>query len=93
MYIKSDVKQRVLYRIIELDQDQSLQSHLNLMFVWSQSCQMLFKANKCMTLRCNRYYSQTNFTYFLDSEPLNCVTEHSYLTVLLTSSMSFLPHQ
>ena len=88
MYIKSDVKQRVLYRIIVLYQDQSLQSDLNLMFVWSQSCQMLFNVNKCMTLRCNRYYSQNNFTYFLDSEPLNCVTKHSYLSVLLTSHFS-----
>ena len=88
MYIKSDVKKRVLYRIIELDQDQNLQSDLNLMFVWSQSCEMLFNANKCVTLRCNRYYSQSNFTYFLDSKPLNCVTKHSYLSVLLTSHFS-----
>ena len=45
-----------------------------------------------MTLRCDRSSQPNSFTYFLDSVPLNCVTEHTYLGVLLTSSMSFSPH-
>ena len=53
---------------------------------------MQFNVDKCVTLRCNRLLQPSSFTYFLDSEPLNCVTEHSYLGVLLTSSMSFSPH-
>ena len=37
----------------------------------------------------------SSFTYFLASESLNCVPEHSYnipTGVLLTSSMSFFPY-
>ena len=48
--------------------------------------------NKCVTLRCNRLLQPSSFTYFLDREPLNCVTEHFHLGVLLTSSMLFSPH-
>ena len=83
----------VLYRIIESDGDQKcLQSDLNMIFAWSQSWQMRFNVNKCMTLRCDRSSQSSSFTYFLDSVPLNCVTKHTYLGVLLTSSMSFSPH-
>ena len=38
------------------------------------------------------HLSQVLLLIFLDSVPLNCVTKHSYLGVLLTSSMSFSPH-
>ena len=50
--------------------------------------------NKCVTLqlKCNRSLQPSSFIIFLDSEPLNCVTKHSYQDVLLTSSMSFSPH-
>ena len=41
----------VLYRIIESDRDQNcLQSDLSLIFAWSQSWQMQFNVNKCLTL-------------------------------------------
>ena len=46
----------------------------------------------CVTLRCDRSSQPNSFTYFLDSVPLSCVTEHTYLGVLLTSSMSLSPH-
>ena len=83
----------VLYRIIESDRDQNcLQSDLSLIFAWSQSWQMQFNVNKCVTLRCDRSSQPSSFTYFLDSVPLSCVTKHTYLGVLLTSSMSFSPH-
>ena len=83
----------VLYRIIESDQDQKcLQSDLNMIFAWSQSWQVRFNVNKCVTLRCDRSSQPSSFTYFLDSIPLSCVTEHTYLGVLLTSSMSFSPY-
>ena len=81
----------VLYRIIESDQDQNcLESDLNLIFAWSKSWQMQFNVNKCVTPRCNR--SLQPIARSFDSEPLNCLTEQSYLGVLLTSSMSFSPH-
>ena len=70
----------VLYRIFESDQDQNcLQSDLNLIFMWSQSWKMWFNDNKCVTLRFHRSSQPSSFTYFLDSIPINCVTEHSYL--------------
>ena len=48
--------------------------------------------NKCVTLRCDRS-SQPRFFYLFSGQCTpNCVTEHSYLGVLLTSSMSFSPH-
>ena len=53
---------------------------------------MQFNVNKCVTLRCDRSSQPSSFSYVLDSIPLNCVTEHSYLGILLTSSMSFSPH-
>ena len=79
----------VLYRIIESDRGQNcLQSDLNMIFAWSQSWQMRFNGNEYVTLRCDRSSQPSSFTYFLDSVPLNCVFEHSYLGVLLTSSKS-----
>ena len=75
------------------DQGQKcLQSDLNMIFVWSQSWQMRFNVNKCVKLRYDRSSQPSSFTYFLDSVSLNCVTEHSYLGVLLASSMLFTPH-
>ena len=53
---------------------------------------MWFNVSKCVTLRFDRSLQSKFFTYHLDSESLNCVTEHSYLVVLLTSSMTFSPH-
>ena len=43
-------------------------------------------------MRCSRLLQPRSFTYYLGSEPLNYVTEHFYLGVLLTSSMTFSPH-
>ena len=63
-----------------------------MIFAWSQSWQMQFNVNKYVTLRCDRSSQPSSFIYFLDSVHLNCVTEHSYLGVLLASSMSFSPH-
>ena len=63
-----------------------------MIFVWSQSWQMRFNVNECVTLRCDRSSQPSSFTYFLDNGPLSCVTKHSYLDVLLTSSMSFSLH-
>ena len=71
-----------------------LQSDLNLIFAWSRSWLMWFNVNKCVTLtECNRSLQPISFTYYLNVEPLNCVTDHSYLArCMLTSSMSFSSH-
>ena len=83
----------VLYRIIESDHDHNyLQSYLNVMSAWSRSWQMQFNVNKCVTLRCDRSLQPISFTYYLNGKPFNCVTNHSYLGVLLSSSLSFSPH-
>ena len=50
---------------------------------------MQFNLNKCGTLRCDRLSQPRSFTWQCTH---NCVTEHPYLGVLLTSSMSFSPH-
>ena len=59
---------------------------------WSQSWQMQFNVKKCVTLRCDKSLQRSSFTYYLNGEPLNCVTDHSYLGILLSSSMSFSPY-
>ena len=69
-----------------------LWSDLNVISAWSQSWQMQFNIKKCVTLSCNRSLQPSSFTYYLNGEPLNCTTDHSYLGVLLSSSMSFSPH-
>jgi len=81
------------YRIIKSDQDQQyLQSDLDLILNWSKSWQTWFNVNKCVTLRCNRSLHPRSLIYYLNRQPLNCVTEHSYLDTLVTSSMSFSSH-
>ena len=83
----------VLYRIIESNHDHNyLQSDLNVISAWSQSWQMQFNVKKCVTLRCDKSLQRNSFTYYLNEEPLNCVTDHSCLGVLLSSSMSFSSH-
>ena len=82
----------VTYRIIKSNYDHNyLQSDLNVISAWSQSWQMQFNVKKCVTLRCDKSL-HSSFTYYLNGKPLNCVTDHSYLGVLLSSSMSFSPH-
>ena len=58
----------------------------------SKSWQMRFNSNKCVTLKCHRSLHPRSFIYHLDSQPLACVTEHTYLGILLTSTMSFSSH-
>ena len=83
----------MLYRIIKSDQDQlHVQSDLNLISRWSKSWQMRFNINKCATLKCYRLLHPRSFIYHLDSQPLACVTEHTYLGIFLTSTMSFSSH-
>ena len=53
---------------------------------------MQFNVKKCVTLRCDKSLQRSSFTYYLNGEPLNCVTDHSYLGILLSSSISFSPH-
>ena len=53
---------------------------------------MQFNVKKCVTLRCDKSLQRSSFTYYLNGQPLNCITDHSYLGVLLSSSMSFSPH-
>ena len=83
------VNQCVLYRIIELDQDQNC-----LQLIWSLCGHSLVK---CCLMSINVWQwgvidiTTKLFYSFFDSEPLNCVTEHSYLSVLLTLSTSFSP--
>ena len=67
-------------------------SDFNVIFAWSQSWQLQFNVNKCVTLKCDRSSQPSSFTYLQDSVSLSCVTKHTYLGVLLTSSMSFSPH-
>ena len=68
----------VLYRIIESDQDQHyLQSDLDLILNWSQIWQMQFNVKKCVTMRCTRSLHPRSLVYYLDCQPLVCVTKHT----------------
>ena len=63
-----------------------------MIFVWSQSWQMWFNVNKCVTLRCNR--SSQSFFYLFSGQCIPQLCKRTFLPigVLLTSSMSFSPH-
>ena len=77
----------IIYRIIK--SDLQLQQDLHTVYEWSQKWQMRFNISKCVALRCYRMLSPCLFTYVLNDQPISCVDQHPYLSVILTSNMSF----
>ena len=83
----------ILYRTITSSEDSiQLQRDLDSIFEWSQLWQMNFNIKKCVVLRCYRITSRILTSYSLAGQLLECVKEHSYLSVILNQQMSFTSH-
>ena len=50
---------------------------------------MKFNVKKCVVLRCTRLLSSIQPTYSLESQPLQSVTNHLFLGIMLDSKLSF----
>ena len=80
----------VLYRTVtSLADSKQLQYDLDSILKWSQICQMNFNIRKYTVLQCYRTSPPILANYSLAGQTLECVKEHSYLSIILDEQMTF----
>ena len=84
---------KLFSRIVDLNDRVNLQSDLDNLFgwhAWSLSWQLLFKQPKCMVMHMGNHNPQ--FSYTINGQPLEEVTEHKDLGVVLDNMLKFHSH-
>jgi len=56
---------------------------------WSKIWQMTFNASKCVVLQCNRLLTTLPYDYYINGSPLQLISKHPYLGVLLESILCY----
>jgi hypothetical protein len=80
-----------LFRVIESISDYDiLQSDLDSLFNWSRDWQLPFNVEKCKSLHYGK--SNPNYTYNMDSKPLDNIKTESDLGVIFDNNLSFKVH-
>ena len=83
----------LLYQVISSEEDCiKLQHDLDSIYKWSNTWQMRFNLDKCVTLKCYKSLSPILTNYFINDHKLENVKQHPYLGITLDQSMSFIPH-
>ena len=83
----------VIYRQIVNDHDHiSLQEDLNTLEKWQRDWQMKFNAKKCFTMRITHNRNPKIFNYKLGECILETTNSHPYLSVCITSNLSWSTH-
>ena len=83
----------LLYRVINSAEDANmLQEDLNRLSEWANTWQLRFNVSKCTVIRCTRSLTPFNHVYTLNNHILNLSDQHTYLGVILNTSLSWSPH-
>jgi len=81
---------KLFAKIADWNDYASLQEDLDNLFGWSQSWQLLFKLPKCMVMHMGTHNPQ--FSYTIDGQFLDEVTEHKDLGVVFDNVLKFHSH-
>ena len=81
---------KLFSRIVDLNDHVNLQSDFDNLFGWSLSWQLLFKQPKCMVMHVGNHTPQ--FSYTINRQPLEEVTEHKDLGVVFDNMLKFHSH-
>jgi len=81
---------KLFSRITDLNDCASLQADLNSLFGWSLSWQLSFKLPKCMVMHVGNHNPQ--FSYTIDGQLLDKVTEHKDLGVVFDYVLKYHSH-
>ena len=83
----------LLYRVINSAEDANmLQEDLNRLSEWANTWQLRFNVSKCTVIHCTRSLTPFNHVYTLNNHVLNLSDQHTYLGVILNTSLSWSPH-
>ena len=69
-----------------------LQEDLNRLSELANTWQLRFNVSKCTVIRCTRSLTPFNHVYTLNNYILNLSDQHTYLGVILNTSLSWSPH-
>ena len=83
----------LLYRVINSAEDANmLQEDLNRLSEWANTWKLRFNVSKCTVIRCTRSLTPFNHVYTFNNHILNLSDQHTYLGVILNTSLSWSPH-
>ena len=83
----------VLYRPIVSDQDEEiLQADLEAIRTWSSVNKLPLNAAKCVVMHITRSHRPISVTYYMGDTPLETISTHKHLGVILSSNLEWGPH-